>query len=91
MNDNICDKCGQEVKPHDNAVLVYLEAGYSNAVTQARHLFASSTCEGSPSMAQYFEGQPRDAREWYPLNIHKVQEIREAYKRVLKKANQVSL
>jgi hypothetical protein len=84
---NLCDKCGEVVEAANNAVLVYLEAGFGTPTTSARHLVRTKTCEGSPSLAQYLEGQPRDSRPWYPLNIYYVQKVREAYKRVVMKSN----
>jgi len=71
---HLCDYCGCSVAPQEDAALLrrllYLanedllspfEVPDRNA---SRHLFPSATCPGSPSTAQYLEGQPRDPR--YP-------------------------
>jgi hypothetical protein len=59
-----CDKCGLPVDQNDNALVI--DAALSNDLflifAQPRHLLASETCPGSPSRAQYLEGQPRDDR-----------------------------
>lgn len=71
-----CDKCGQEVEPKNDAL--YLDAQREDismvgallaAINpSARHLLpvfneaGEKICEGSPSRAQYLEGQPRDGR-----------------------------
>ena len=61
----ICDKCGKEVDVCNNAVLIDSYA-YDNPVAvfvfTARHFFPTEDCEGSPSRAQYIEGQSPDTR-----------------------------
>lgn len=59
-----CDKCGLPVDPHEDAVQIDLRLGASAYLIMARprHLLATEHCEGSPSRAQYLEGQPRDTR-----------------------------
>ncbi|MBI5153470.1 MAG: hypothetical protein HZA36_03370 [Parcubacteria group bacterium] len=61
-----CDKCGEEVHPSNDAVLVAMEAGTISMVGLlvygSRHFLPTENCKGSPSRAQYIEGQPRDTR-----------------------------
>lgn len=72
-----CDKCSLPVEPENDATL--LEAiRYKSEKrpsfllsVSSRHLFPvydgekQRVCEGSPSRAQYLEGQPRDKRPEY--------------------------
>lgn len=69
---NICDKCGREVEPiNDIRVFeaglgLYPELRFATMST-SRHLLpviedGKKVCEGSPSRAQYLEGQPQDLR-----------------------------
>jgi hypothetical protein len=64
-----CDKCRIPVPPRNDASL--LEAILTDPmvalVFPSRHLLpvvvgGEQICEGSPSRAQYLEGQPRDSR-----------------------------
>lgn len=59
-----CDKCGLPVEDDNNALTI--DAALSNDLflifAQPRHLLATPDCAGSPSRAQYIEGQPRDTR-----------------------------
>ena len=73
-----CDKCGQPVEPQNDAVvfdflMVLKQSPYLQGVPQAmwrlcqwkgagRHLIPTGACEGSPSRAQYLEGQEPDPR-----------------------------
>jgi hypothetical protein len=63
--DNRCDKCGQAVAPHNNALAYQAEAGelaWDLAVAaQPRHFAPEGECEGSPSRFQHVVGRP-DAR-----------------------------
>lgn len=76
---NICDKCGIEVPPNNDAVAIDLALGSIAAVfARSRHLIPTDSCTGSPSRAQYIEGQPRDARGYgYDLAYEDV--IRDIY------------
>lgn len=60
-----CDKCGKEV-PMNNDATVVDSVLYGAPVivfaSRARHFLPTEDCEGSPSRAQYIEGQPRDTR-----------------------------
>jgi hypothetical protein len=88
----LCDKCNTEVKSNNDATI--LDAIINNnpesiLFNHARHLLpvvenGVIICEGSPSRAQYIEGQKRDTRgyKYYP-EYESV--VREAYKKLLEK------
>lgn len=66
-----CDKCGLEVQASNDATVVQALAYNEPAhclFYGARHFLpvldanGNVLCEGSPSRAQYIEGQPRDTR-----------------------------
>jgi hypothetical protein len=61
-----CDKCGKPVRPHNNIYFVGVASGEIQGcgilLCRNRHFLPEEGCEGSPSRAQYIEGQPRDAR-----------------------------
>jgi hypothetical protein len=62
-----CDKCRKPCRPHNNAYYMLAAMGhfrYNNGALSCatRHFLSEGGCEGSPSRAQYLEGQPRDAR-----------------------------
>jgi hypothetical protein len=73
----LCDKCNTEVPPENDATLIHAY-GFNEPLAafifNARHFFpvydesGNLICEGSPSRAQYIEGQPRDTRgyEYHP-------------------------
>lgn len=78
-----CDKCGERVEPGNDAVLLAIATGeldgLSAVFAQSRHLLPEGNCEGSPSRAQYLEGQPRDTRAEYPYDKRLEKPVREAY------------
>jgi hypothetical protein len=64
-----CDKCGREVERNNDAVLIDGEVnGFSlYHLMSDRHFLpvienGEVVCPGSPSRAQYIEGQPKDSR-----------------------------
>lgn len=65
-----CDKCGLPVHRKNDATFFYtiLTGSIIFAFATPRHLLPVTDedgkvlCEGSPSRAQYLEGQPRDTR-----------------------------
>lgn len=67
---NLCDKCGRPVPAANDMVRVMAELPGCEAlpaVWYSRHFLpveedGEVVCEGSPSRAQYLEGQPRDTR-----------------------------
>jgi len=80
-----CDKCGKPVDPKNDAVdLMFLrQHGHRpDALSKfnygARHLLPVDGCEGSPSRAQYVEGQARDTRG-YGYVPEEENEMRRAY------------
>jgi hypothetical protein len=78
-----CEKCGELVFPGEDAVLI--EAVKNNDMLgllnpTSKHLFPTENCPGSPSRAQYFDGQPKDSR--YPYNIREKAEWNRAYNKV---------
>ncbi len=68
-----CDKCGRPVQPSNDMALVMAATGIPGCewiptLWRSRHFLplvdeaGVVVCEGSPSRAQYLEGQPRDTR-----------------------------
>lgn len=60
----ICDKCGKPVPKWNDAVLIDAEVTGKSwvGIVDPRHFLPTEDCDGSPSRAQYIEGQPRDTR-----------------------------
>jgi hypothetical protein len=86
INVGTCDKCGRRVPFENSSFAVAHEAGL--ILRSDRHFLpitenGVTVCEGSPSNAQYIEGQPRDIRPEYPYLEEREAEVREAYKRHL--------
>jgi hypothetical protein len=87
-----CDKCGLPVASNNNSVTLDVLTGDMSEVTALlatpRHFLPIKNdddevlCVGSPSRAQYLEGQPRDTRG-YPYNEEREATIREAYAQML--------
>ena len=80
-----CDKCGLPVEPSNDAVLLDVLVGKGDfllLLAQPRHLLPTGDCPGSPSRAQYLEGQPRDPRPEYPYIEPAESAIRAAYERM---------
>ncbi len=87
-DQTLCDKCGQKVPVDNNMVYLdhFRQPGIGVLFNHARHLLpvrdpetGEATCHGSPSRAQYIEGQPRDTRGGYPYDSDKEASHREAY------------
>lgn len=84
-----CDKCSRVVWDANNAVLVDAEVqGFTvlHLTAQSRHFLpvyrhGRRVCSGSPSRAQYIEGQPRDTRG-YTYRKEDERVWRRAYRRV---------
>jgi len=60
-----CNKCGQEVPMANDATVIEAIAFDTPVLilfSVSRHFLPVEGCEGSPSRAQYIEGQPRDIR-----------------------------
>ena len=85
----LCDKCGQEVPPENDATIIQAIATGSYIiafVARPRHFLPVKGCEGSPSRSQYIEGQPRDTRGYPYLFIYEGI-WRDAYKKAQEKSN----
>ncbi len=88
-----CDKCGHDVPRNNDAVELEAILGGNPLVIlghRPRHLLpvqenGEVVCEGSPSRAQYLEGQPRDTRG-YKYFPEREQAIREAYAQLQEEA-----
>ena len=69
----LCDKCGKACRPHNNIYFVGVASGeiegYGILLCRNRHFLPEDGCEGSPSRAQYIDGQPRDARLRLPARL----------------------
>lgn len=89
-NPRPCDKCGRPVPADNDAVrlAIILGAGPHLITARPRHLLATDNCPGSPSRAQYLEGQPRDERSDYPLVEKHIPIIRAAYAELLEIAKE---
>ena len=88
-----CDKCGTEVPAINDAVnLDFIITGNPLlGFAYSRHLLpviidGVTVCAGSPSRAQYIEGQPRDARGMYGYTSEQETKVREAYATMLETA-----
>jgi len=88
----LCDKCGQVVLRENSMMLLQKlrgkirVAGYNHD----RHLLPVKEqvpCEGSPSRAQYIEGQPRDPRGIYGYFPAMEKSVREAYAKMMEEIN----
>jgi hypothetical protein len=93
-----CRKCGEPVSPDNDVtvfdflMLLKLKpfmGGLPLAVFRlckahggAQHLLPTGECEGSPSRAQYLEGQEVDKRGLYPLRPKLQALYREVWKRM---------
>lgn len=71
MFEYVCDKCGRVVERNNDAVIIDGEVnGFTLAhLMSSRHFLpviedGKVVCPGSPSRAQYIEGQPRDSRDY---------------------------
>ena len=87
-----CDKCGKVVNADNDAVDLEFIMRFGtrpDALEKfvnggARHLLPTGTCEGSPSRAQYLDGQPRDTRG-YPYIESMEAPWRKAYEKLTEK------
>lgn len=76
----VCDKCGKPVPDNNNAVILDIYLGNFFAIfARARHLLPTEDCVGSPSRAQYLEGQPKDTRAEYAYESYWEKQTRAAY------------
>lgn len=89
-----CDKCEGEVELGNDALALDVIRTGNPALGFAisRHLLpvvvdGQTVCPGSPSRAQYLEGQPRDTRSAHAYNPENELPNREAYQQLLEFAN----
>lgn len=73
-----CDKCNQPVRPEDDTALIGAVAFNDSILSRSRHFLSTEICQGSPSRAQYIDGQPRDKRG-YPYDERYEPLVRAAY------------
>ena len=79
-----CDKCGGPVEYENDAVILAVLSGEIRlgelglVAIRSRHLLPIEGCDGSPSRAQYIEGQARDARG-YAYDTSLEPRVRKAY------------
>ncbi len=89
---DLCDKCGLEVLETNNATTLECavhRSAFAALANNPRHLLPHVVdrvvlCPGSPSRAQYIEGQPRDSRSEYPYLPDREAQIRAAYEALQK-------
>lgn len=88
-SESVCDKCGREVESKNDATRLDFFLGNILAfLAIPRHLLpvvedGELVCEGSPSRAQYLEGQARDKRASYPYREEYEGVIRKAYTKLI--------
>jgi len=94
-SQDFCDRCGEAVPPQndvrefdallmDNPVILF--------VGHSRHILpvvkdGAVTCPGSPSRAQYIEGQPPDPRARYAYDPKSEERYRTAWRRLQAKVD----
>lgn len=78
-DNSLCDKCGMRVPRNNDAVTIEMQMTKNWLLVDAirRHFLPTAKCPGSPSRAQYIEGQPRDPR--YPYDEEREGLWRKAY------------
>lgn len=79
----VCDKCHRKVSPENDASVLDLKTGIA-LLHNPRHLLPVIVedvvvCEGSPSRAQYIDGQRRDKRSRYQYRTEYEDQFRAAY------------
>lgn len=89
-SEDFCDKCGELVSEHNDIRALEAIRQHSEMFwfMKARHCLpvvrdGVTVCPGSPSRAQYLEGQPRDDRG-YPYITKDEQAYREAWAQMQK-------
>ena len=88
-----CEKCGKDVPTNNNAVFLDAirqgsdinDTWVRSTLTLhygGRHFLPVDGCQGSPSRAQYIEGQPKDSRGAYPYQSRLEKTYRDAYEKL---------
>jgi hypothetical protein len=87
----LCSQCGKPVSENNDALMLWALADYTKDDMEAikfiyvsKHLLPIDGCNGSPSRAQYLEGQPRDSR--FPYNKQLEEKFRKAFEELQKLA-----
>ena len=91
---NPCVVCGRPVPLENDGLLLYVlslvgrgksgEAVWMTLTADSRHLLPERDCEGTPLLAQYLEGQPRDTNPENPPYIPQLEPLmRAAYEKML--------
>ncbi len=77
----LCDKCGKPVPPENDMIIIAKLAEDPRAplAARTRHFLSIDGCPGSPSRAQYIEGQPGDPLR--PYDPTQEEKWREAYRK----------
>lgn len=86
-----CDKCGKHVPSNNDAAIFAAYAANDPTIMlfgSPRHLLpiiedGKVVCEGSPSRAQYLEGQPHDPRPEYKYRPEHEARFRAAYEQMV--------
>src|SRR5260370_13871144 len=78
------DKCGKPVPSWNDAARVAFQVSHRLELLKAktRHFLPVEGCEGSPSRAQYIEGQPCDGRPGASYDESEEAVWRAAYERL---------
>lgn len=88
MSERVCEKCKGPVPAYNDASvldeIMNRTATFKTTPTEPCHLLpitenGVTVCEGSPSRAQYLEGQPRDTRRTYNYQPRHEARFRNAY------------
>lgn len=96
MEHSKCYKCGRECPPDNDASIfdaILLDEPLAVLYSHACHLLpvyaenGVQLCIGSPSRAQYIEGQARDQRPEYAYKNEQEEPHRVAYTELLRQAN----
>jgi len=93
---NMCDKCQRRVSPdNDCARFDWLLGAALAFMSQSRHLLpvvenGVVVCGGSPSRAQYIDGQPRDPRPEWSYMPEREAPYRAAYDQLLADAAEIA-
>jgi hypothetical protein len=84
-----CDRCGESVPTRNDTCHfdIFLTGNPACIGGQPRHLLpvvrdGVVICPGSPSRAQYIEGQPRDPRPRYAYDPKSEQRYRDAWRKL---------
>lgn len=91
--DFTCDRCGGPVDPGNDVIRLDVALGRDPLILligRPRHILpvvrdGKTVCPGSPSRAQYIEGQPRDPRAQYAYDEKAEPFVRAAFAAIQQK------